>query len=667
MSVIGDMEHTEDQNQEEIEEVLRKSGREDMRDKKDKKDDETAVGIAIGKNDEKNKGTGKDDENEEDKTKRKKEETSNKDKEKDQKTPKNWPCIKCNKDASDHSLKCTVCNGWIHIDECAELADETMKPPFDKDKYKCPNCKESKESKKRPLEKQSRPSIQTILMRGDRKITRCRRRNEGNEIQEKVKSPTKKKLKVGEVNRKNVEEKKARKEETNPNNDNDNKNKKAKTNDNKIGNAGQYISLLSCRESNLFKEDYESMNDKKYITDGGIQFYIQSLWERIEDDMKDKKVKIVSPSISHYIQSHDSKKAIRNMINDMEFNDSEWIIYPINNKVDVEKDGGTHWSLLVYRKIDNTYLHYDPIEGVNEIHAKRLIANLIDIDSFDEEGNMPKKEEVVWERQKGGYDCGVFTMMYATTVLENIKEGRMVEDNSHIRYKSDELRMLLRTAIKTEILRGKNQGDKQNITHIMDKLKLQGMKIDGNKGQIDKSGKCEKGKQDDKHKQDEEKTKVANGTNEKGNKDGNKERITCKYFLTSKCRFGTKCRNFHPEICKNWAKIGFCDNINRNPQCKMPHPPKCNGNACRGQQNCRYVHPAYVRKIKQNIPPIDKPQNQNQTFNVNQHDDYFLDWPLPKEASMNIRQLMAKMNQRMNEWEARWERMERNRMNRWVY
>ena len=129
-------------------------------------------------------------------------------------------------------------------------------------------------------------------MRGDRKIMRGRRRNEGNEIQEKVKSPTKKKLKVGEVNRKNVEEKKARKEETNPNNDKDNKNKKAKTNDNKIGNAGQYISLLSCRESDLFKEDYESMNDKKYITDGGIQFYIQSLWERIKDDMKDKKLKL---------------------------------------------------------------------------------------------------------------------------------------------------------------------------------------------------------------------------------------------------------------------------------------------------------------------------------------------------------------------------------------
>ena len=71
----------------------------------------------------------------------------------------------------------------------------------------------------------------------------------------------------------------------------------------------------------------------------------------------------------------------------------------------------------------------------------------------------------------------------------------------------------------------------------MDKLKEQGMKIDGNKGQMDKSGKCEKGKQDDKHKQDEEKTKVANGTNEKGNKDGNNKRITHKYFLTSKCRF----------------------------------------------------------------------------------------------------------------------------------
>ena len=85
----------------------------------------------------------------------------------------------------------------------------------------------------------------------------------------------------------------------------------------------------------------------------------------------------------------------------------------------------------------------------------------------------------------------------------------------------------------------------------MDKIKAQRMKKDGNEGSVDKTKKCEKEKQDDKNKQDGENTK---GTSEWRNKDNNNERITCKYFLISKCRFGAKCRNIHPEICKNWAK-----------------------------------------------------------------------------------------------------------------
>ena len=56
----------------------------------------------------------------------------------------------------------------------------------------------------------------------------------------------------------------------------------------------------------------------------------------------------------------------------MEFNISEWVLYHINNKEDTEKDSGTHWCLLLYRKT-NTYQHFDPIEGMNEKHAKRLI------------------------------------------------------------------------------------------------------------------------------------------------------------------------------------------------------------------------------------------------------------------------------------------------------
>ena len=325
-----------DQNQEDIEENGRNRGKDDM-------GEENGAESTLETDDEKTKEDSKKDKKDQNEEESNKNRKKNCNKDDDQKTSKKWPCIKCKRDASNQSIQCTGCNGWIHIDICAELEDETMKPPFDEKKYRCPKCKESKESKKRP-----HIQTTTILMRGSRNTMRARRRNEEKEKQEKLKSPIKKKQKIGEEHRKNEMEKKANKVETKKKNDNTDKNMK---------------SLISCRESNLYPEDLESTNDSKHITDGGIQFYVQSLWESLEEDMKNKKVKIVSPSASYYIQKHDSKKEIRKMIDDWELNKYEWVIYPINNKKDVETDGGTHWSLLVYRKIDNTYLHFDPIHS----------------------------------------------------------------------------------------------------------------------------------------------------------------------------------------------------------------------------------------------------------------------------------------------------------------
>ena len=155
-----------------------------------------------------------------------------------------------------------------------------------------------------------------------------------------------------------------------------------------------------------------------------------------------------------------------------------------------------------------------------------------------------------------------------------------------------------------------------------------------------------------------------NNTGASGNGNGNK-RIICKYFLSSFCKFGNKCRNSHPDVCKEWATKGVCANINEDPQCKLAHPPKCRMFVCH-RNNCKYLHPTNISKRKQNNPPMIKPQYQDRGFNINQQDRDFLDnsWPLPREASMSLRQFMAQVDRRMGEWDARWERMERDRVER---
>ena len=68
----------------------------------------------------------------------------------------------------------------------------------------------------------------------------------------------------------------------------------------------------------------------------------------------------------------------------------------------------------------------------------------------------------------------------------------------------------------------------------------------------------------------------------------------------------------------------------------------------------------------QTINPRDKPQYEDQGFNINPLSRNFLEtWPLPMEAAMH--RFMAQIDQRMNQMDARWEKMEKNRMSSWGY
>ena len=370
---------------------------------------------------------------------------------------------------------------------------------------------------------------------------------------------------------------------------------------------------------------------------------MQAILEYVESQTKDR-INMVGPSVSYLIQSLYDKRDIENQKKAINQKDYDWVIFPINDKDDPEKgDGGTHWSLIVYNKKDNTYLYFDPLNGRNIKYAKALHLNLIDDTSYegiDSNGRtchfVPPLVEVKCQGQANGYDCGIFIMAFMATIMKNIVEGKEIGDNKNGPYKTDELRDLLLAALNAEIDRRKNNLEKHNIIHVMEKLKEtmrekaneERMRKEKEKENLEKALNSLGKKSDNIDNRDKKSGEEDNNgnknddwrSNNKGNDKRDERRSSegrirkkCWFFMNKTCRNGKNCSYEHPErerpnewydrkICELWSEMGSCSGVNGG--CGKLHPRICssfNDQVECYRRYCTQVHPRISKREKREI------------------------------------------------------------------
>ncbi|CAL4089430.1 unnamed protein product, partial [Meganyctiphanes norvegica] len=95
----------------------------------------------------------------------------------------------------------------------------------------------------------------------------------------------------------------------------------------------------------------------------------------------------------------------------------EYIIMPLNDNNSANKEGGSHWSLLVYSKHDDKWYHFDSKQGSNIKHARRLVSR---VNSYLSDKTQPTLVETSCTQQNNNYDCGAYTMVYAQMATRRI-------------------------------------------------------------------------------------------------------------------------------------------------------------------------------------------------------------------------------------------------------
>lgn len=96
------------------------------------------------------------------------------------------------------------------------------------------------------------------------------------------------------------------------------------------------------------------------------------------------------------------------------FQQKDLVFFALNNNTDVElASGGSHWSLLVAAKFNNTVVHYDSMNSSNRVQAQTLFTILKPM--------LPPGAKLVHQptpQQANSCDCGLYVLAITELLLK---------------------------------------------------------------------------------------------------------------------------------------------------------------------------------------------------------------------------------------------------------
>ncbi|CAA7393190.1 unnamed protein product [Spirodela intermedia] len=166
--------------------------------------------------------------------------------------------------------------------------------------------------------------------------------------------------------------------------------------------------ILSFGDVVLRASDLEILRGPHYINDRIIEFCFKDIANDLPND-----ILLVPPSISFWIANCIGHESLKDAVGPLDLPSKKLVIFTINDNDDVAMaEGGQHWSLLVYDRAKDMFVHHDSMLGMNRPHAEQLyrrVKRFVDPTASFVEGSTPKQEN--------GYDCGLYVVVIAGVIV----------------------------------------------------------------------------------------------------------------------------------------------------------------------------------------------------------------------------------------------------------
>eukprot|EP00058_Branchiostoma_floridae_P014557 XP_002600045.1 hypothetical protein BRAFLDRAFT_221105 [Branchiostoma floridae] len=174
--------------------------------------------------------------------------------------------------------------------------------------------------------------------------------------------------------------------------------------------------VLSFHDSCLRKSDVKLLQPPNWLNDKIIGFAFE-YFERVQFQDFSSDVTFISPDVTQFIKY--SQDDLAPFLEPLELSSKKLVFLAVNDNANLESAGGSHWSLLLYRRDVAEFQHYDSAQGSgNSAPAKLLVKR---VQPFL--GREYFFYEVDASHQQNSYDCGVYVISNTEHLCRQLLQG----------------------------------------------------------------------------------------------------------------------------------------------------------------------------------------------------------------------------------------------------
>ena len=97
----------------------------------------------------------------------------------------------------------------------------------------------------------------------------------------------------------------------------------------------------------------------------------------------------------------------------------KYLFFPVNDSEHHDKEGGTHWSLLVYSRLENTFYYFDSVHNRNNYATTKIIEVLRAVLNCQSAFSISYPST----QQQNLYDCGIYVICNVENIIKHILRG----------------------------------------------------------------------------------------------------------------------------------------------------------------------------------------------------------------------------------------------------